>query len=113
MKKFTTFYFEDFYFDLKEMKAHFRYSFDHDVYFEELIDFSIGQKLRSNIDKEILDNLLFQLHLVLGMSYYKLFPTQELVVQSGFLDQVASDFWNKLYLNGLGEFFITNNISPK
>jgi hypothetical protein len=53
---------------------------------------------------------LFNLHIALGISYYKLFPTKTLEVKSGYLNDEQIAFWEKFYRNGLGEFFIKNDI---
>ncbi|MCD5380842.1 hypothetical protein LR004_02845, partial [Candidatus Gracilibacteria bacterium] len=100
------------------LEAKFYYSFDNGAeIFEELIDFScegfeVDQNLLVSGDDTILDNFLFQMHLALGISYYKLFPTKTLEIKSGYLDDDQIIFWEKFYRNGLGEFFITNEINP-
>jgi hypothetical protein len=55
---------------------------------------------------------LFHIHLALGISYYKYFPTKNLVVETGKIDEFQTQFWRKFYLNGLGEFFYRNNFDP-
>ena len=113
MKQFTTFYFENFSFDLNTQIASFGYSFDRQEFFTEEIDFSSDVfLLRDDIDTSVVQSLLFHSHLALGMSYYKLFPTKKLVILSGEIDNYQTNFWKKFYLNGLGEFFIRNNIDP-
>ncbi len=121
MKKFRTFVFESFDFDRENLIGKFYYSFDSGAeVFEEIIDFKCNHSLTSSLlrsgestDDIVLDNFLFQLHLALGISYYKLFPTENLEVKSGYLDDEQIIFWEKFYKNGLGEFFITNDIDPR
>ncbi|MDD2871401.1 MAG: hypothetical protein PHS49_05400 [Candidatus Gracilibacteria bacterium] len=114
MHKFTRFYFKSFEFDYSQLQAKFHYSFDNEVFFEEIIDFKNEQFVqKTQLDKDILNNLLFHLHIAFGISYYKLFPTKELIVESAYLDDFQIDFWKKFYSNGLGEFLFTNKISPK
>jgi hypothetical protein len=60
-----------------------------------------------------MSTFLFQIHIALGISYYKLFPTSELIIRSWYLDDEQIAFWKKFYLSGLWEFFISNNIVPK
>jgi len=118
MKKFDTFVFESFQFDKEKLRAKFYYSFDNwREIFEEIIDFKcewfdIDENILGSNDDSILNNFLFQLHLALGISYYKLFPTKTLEIKSWYLDDDQIEFWEKFYINGLGEFFITNNIDP-
>jgi len=114
MEKFNTFYFEKFEFDETSLKAKFFYSFDKKEFFEEEIDFSSDLfKTRENLDKKIIDNILFSIHLALWISYYKLFPTERLIVKSGKLTENQIRFWEKFYKNWLWEFLYTNNINPK
>lgn len=112
MQKFDKFYFEKFEFDDKTFKAKFYYSFDYKQYFVEEIDFrTVLLKSRKKLDKKVLDNFLFPLSIALWISYYKLFPTKELVVKSWFLSEDDKAFWVKFYRNWLGEFLYKNNIS--
>lgn len=113
LKKFNTFYFEDFEWNATTKIARFGYSFDHTSYFYEEIDFAAqGFYVRDDLDNEILRALLFHCHIALGVSYYKLYPTQKLIVWSGQLDDQQSIFWKKFYSNGLAEFLIRNDIDP-
>jgi hypothetical protein len=51
--------------------------------------------------------------LAIGISYYKLFPTKELILEHGQLTEDQKQFWKTFYTQGLGEFFYTNKISPQ
>ena len=114
MKTFQNFYFTWYTFDPKTLKATFSYSFDHEVYFTEIIDFASSElKAISTIDTEVMNTLLFHLSLALWISYYKLYPTKDLVVETGSLNQDQQSFWKNFYTQGLGEFFYTNKLSPK
>jgi len=114
MKNFNTFYFERFEFDKISLKAKFFYSFDKTEHFEEVIDFSSDFfNIIDSIDYEIINNILFHLHIALWISYYKLFPTEQLILESGFLDEKQIEFWISFYLNWLWEFFIKNNFDFK
>lgn len=55
--------------------------------------------------------LLEDLHLVLGISYYKLFCPPAFELNSIFLTPDQVTFWNTLYTKGLGEFLYRNNLS--
>ena len=65
MQKFKKFYFEKYSFDEKTLKASFLYSFDKDEYFEEIIDFKNNLELNNNLEKNIINNFLFNIHIVL------------------------------------------------
>lgn len=113
MKKFNKFYFEKFDFDEKTLKASFFYSFDKELYFEENIFFDCENFiLRNDIKKEIINNILFHIHIALWISYYKFFPTSKLIIENWTLDDFQINFWKKFYLNWLWEFFYKNNINP-
>ncbi len=108
------FYFENYTFDLVNLEAKFIYSFDRETYFEEVISFDDPNfDLRSDLDFEILDNLLFHLHMALGISYYKAYPTSKLIVDSWYLDSYQVSFWKKFYKNWLWEFLFINKIFPE
>ncbi len=83
------FVFDTYRFDLVNLQAYFYYSIQDKndpqnmLLFEEVIDFDDGNfDLRSDIDYDILDNILFHLHIALGISYYKLYPTEDLIIKS-------------------------------
>jgi hypothetical protein len=66
MKSFSKFYFKKFEFDNSNLQARFYYSFDNEVFFEEIIDFKSDIfSVRKNIDLDILNNILFHLHIAL------------------------------------------------
>lgn len=114
MKKFENFYFKSFDFDVSSLIASFHYSFDNEVFFCEQIDFSNKWFLmRDTIDSDIVNNILFHIHIALWISYYKAYPTQELIIETGKLDDNQILFWKKFYTNGLWEFLYKNNIDPK
>lgn len=111
MKIFKKFYFEKYEFDLDNKKAHFYYSFDESYFFEEIIDLSNDNFfIREKIDLKVLDNMLFHIHIALWISYYKSFPTQNLYIKSGYLDDFQIDFWKKFYSFWLWEFLFLNNL---
>ena len=113
MKPFQNFYFTWYTFDQKTLKASFFYSFDHEVNFTESIDFTNSAlKPISTIDTEVMNTLLFHLSLALGISYYKLYPTKDLIVETGSLTEDQHSFWKTFYTQWLGEFFYTNKLSP-
>jgi len=114
------FVFDTYRFDLVNLQACFYYSIQDKnnpkniLLFEEIIDFDDGNfDLRSDVDYDILDNLLFHLHIALGISYYKLYPTEKLIIKSGNIDEISLRFWKKFYQNWLGEFLFTNKIQPQ
>ncbi|MFN4181556.1 MAG: hypothetical protein ACK4FA_02580 [Candidatus Paceibacteria bacterium] len=57
------------------------------------------------IPPQILKNTLEALLLMLGINYWCVFPTQNIRIAGFTLTKEQADFWNSMYLNGLGEFF--------
>lgn len=104
MGKYKTFYFEKFTFEPETGVARFHYSYDRTLYFEEVLKFG---KIK---ETEVLKKALFGLHLALGISYYKAFLAPEIKVISGQLSHEQAGFWDKVYANGLGEFFYQNKV---
>ncbi len=114
INKYKNFYFEEFSFDINSKIAVFKYSFDKELFFEEKIYFLDDKfKLRENLDINIINNILFSLSIVLWISYYKIFPCQNLVVNTWFLNEKQIEFFKKFYINWLWEFLFRNNINPK
>ena len=113
-KTFQNFFIEWTTFDPTTLKATFQYSFDHEEYFTEVIDFSCeGFEVRKDLDWEIIKNLLFHTSIALGISYYKLCPSAQIIVTTGKLETPQKAFWKKFYLQWLGEYLFRNNILPE
>lgn len=55
-------------------------------------------------------SILFNLHLMLGISYWKLHCSRTIRIETGSLTREQALFWNTVYTKGLGEFFYRNNI---
>ncbi len=114
MKPFETFYIEWFEFDKSTLIARFFYSFDHTTRFTEEIYFSDSEfEIQAPLNNHTIDTFLFHISIALGISYYKLYPTPEIIVETGFLDSDARVFWNRFYTLWLGEFFYRKNIDPR
>lgn len=114
MKTFSQFFVKGHSRNQEKLQARFSFSFDNEVEFTETISFACEQfSPIQNINNEIMNNLLFHLSLALGISYYKLCPTKELIVENGYLDDEQKLFRNQFYVHGLWEYFYRNEISPK
>lgn len=70
------------------------------------------KKVRSLTEKEkkLLDTAIFNLGMVEVVSYLKAVCSKKLVVKAGKLNKEQIEWFKKLYINGLGEFFYRNNI---
>lgn len=105
--KNSTFYFERYEFDQEEQTIHFVYSYDHELFFTEKWKLETENQAQ---ESELLQRVLFNLHLAVGMSYWKAFCPEKMEVLSGKLTEAQAAFWNTLYTKGLGEFFYENQI---
>lgn len=66
----------------------------------------------ANIPPELLKNLLTSVHLILGVSYYKLYCPPKIKTKFA-LSKKQAEFWNAVYQKGLGEFFYRNKLDVK
>lgn len=61
-------------------------------------------------DTPLVRSILFSLHLMLGISYYKAFCPRDIRISSGALTPEQAQFWNTVYTKGLGQFFFENQM---
>lgn len=61
-------------------------------------------------DSEAVISALQALHLMIGVSYYKLYCPETITAPLYKLSADQAAFWNTVYTKGLGEFFYQNNI---
>lgn len=67
-------------------------------------------KPSEDIPQELLNSVLSSLHIILGISYWKAFCSQKIVIKNTSLSKEQAEFWNTVYTKGLGEFFYKNSI---
>ena len=105
MKAFSQFCISSFEREQETLTASFHYTFDDREDFTETINFSpLKDKNLFPIirtEKNQIFHLLSQIHIALGVSYYKLFPTKDILVQTSFLNEAQKNFWQEFYLKGL------------
>ena len=58
-----------------------------------------------SVPKSVLEPTLQALLLMLGINYWTVFPTRNMYIDGFSLTREQADFWNTLYLHGLGEYF--------
>ena len=90
-----------------EVLFHFSFSGEKNVDFTEKLSFLPVQNI---IPQTLLNVLMQNLMLILGISYWKLYCPKEIVIESNLLTKNQAEFWNTVYTKGLGEFFYKNNI---
>src|SRR3989344_5784125 len=92
-------------------------SFDYRVEFSnrENLDFTetvILQDVPKNLNQELIRKFLEHLHIILGISYYKLYCPPKVIIPFR-LSREQADFWNVVYRKGLGEFLFRNKFNPE
>src|SRR3989339_1560334 len=96
----------------KVIKFNYHYIFNDGkkLNFTETLNFPNNPKLNL-LPKESLKQLLDAIHLMLCISYYKLYCPKT-IIQPYELTSSQADFWTNVYQKGLGEFCYLNKINP-
>lgn len=102
------FVFDSYVIDEAGQSISFRYTTGSHTYVERII-LNEGS-LHLVPDKNLLDRILFNLHIALGISYWKATCSPHIEIKSGLLTDEQASFWNTVYTKGLGEFYFRNNI---
>lgn len=112
-KKAITFEFTSYKFEPSKKRAVFKYK----THFKDgsSIDFSetitLPEKPLKSTDQKALKNMLESLHIILGISYYKLYCATN--VETPYtMSKKETTFWNTVYKKGLGEFLFRNSLDP-
>jgi len=71
-----------------------------------------GKKGNDILEDSLIRNIIFNMGMLELISYWKAACPPTILIQAGQLDAVQIDWWKKLYLKGLGEFFYENGITP-
>lgn len=92
-------------------KVLFHYTIHHK---EEIFDFTDTLVLPTDpsldLPQTLLETLLNNCLLMLGISYWKIFCPQRIEITKFSLTREQADFWNMVYTKGLGQFFYENKI---
>ncbi len=65
----------------------------------------VAPELWEKVPKAVLESTLQALLLMIGINYWCVFPTRNIQIEGFTLTREQAQFWDLLYLNGLGEFF--------
>lgn len=107
------FHFCGYRFDIKNKRIVFNYRLE--FFNQSPIEFTetiILPGIPKNLKQKLLNNFLEPLHLILGISYYKLYCPPQITTPFQ-LSQEQASFWNTVYKKGLGEFLYRNGLDPK
>lgn len=110
MSKYRAFIFKDYSFDAAAKKLSLQYSFDNSISFTETFTFDIDF---ADFSAAALDRACQLLFFVAGVSYYKAYLPEKIIVESGDIDQNLAEFLADTYQKGLGEFFYVNKLDPR
>jgi hypothetical protein len=89
----------------------FRYGYDTDIEFCETIQFHAPLPLPDSGLRKGFDAVLEALNVALGVSYYKAFLPSRMAFAGARLSAHQLEFFQKLYVNGLGEFGYRNRVN--
>ncbi|MFH0979416.1 MAG: hypothetical protein V1803_00485, partial [Candidatus Roizmanbacteria bacterium] len=90
--------------DKKEIHFHYKYK---GLKFTEKI--FLPETIPDSVNKDLLTKILESLHLMLGISYFKMHCSKKITIPYS-LTRKQANFWNTVYTKGLGEFFYRNKI---
>lgn len=103
MKKFI---FKSYEFDKAESVARFSYGFDDGRVFNETVKFESTE----DYDEKVLDRAMFLAFVILGVSYYKTFPSVSVELNMP-IDEWQASFFDRVYQEGLGQFAFENHLT--
>ena len=101
-------------FDVEDNNDHILVTYDFEI--KGLMRFNPTLKVPkkvNNYDKNLLNKMIFSLGLCEMPSYWKATCSPKIILECGALDDKQTAWVKKLMLNGLGEFFYTNKITPE
>ena len=75
-------------------------TFTDRLFFENLTP-----EMWDNVPHAVLEPTLQALLIMMGINYWSVFPTNNIHIDGFALTREQAEFWDTLYLNGLGEFF--------
>lgn len=86
----------------------YRVEFQHGIvktFTDRLFFEGVSPELWEKIPKSVLEPTLQALLIIIGINYWSVFRTNNIHIEGFKLTHEQANFWNSLYLNGLGEFF--------
>lgn len=109
MNSLGNFIFKNYHFNVDTKTAVFEYEFEGGLHFCEKIEFSQV----TLYDSELLDRALFLAFIIIGVSYYKTFPSRKITIRQGSIDSWQANFFNSVYQQGLSQFAFENELTPR
>ncbi len=103
-----TFVFKNYGFNEVTKTAWFEYAHSNGHVYKEEIQFD---NVSDTYSRSALDSALLLAFLLVGTSYYKCFPSNDIVFEAGQIDAWQADFLNKVYQEGMSQFAFENNLA--
>ena len=69
----------------------------------------IEEYIKEKVSSKEFKNIIFNIGMVEGISYYKVFPVQNFIVSEE-MEEFQKEWWSKLIFNGLGEYRYLNKL---
>jgi len=88
----------------------FVYTIKPDISFEHKVIIKDAGKTAKKLDNKVLENLIFNIGLVEIPSYWKTTCSPVIKIEAGKLDGWQIEWWRKLFMNGMMQYFYTNKI---
>jgi len=110
-KKYPEFIYKNFHWKLNncDLIVEFNFSMGDIQFHPFIIIHNVDQLCLQRLDKDLIDNLIFNLGLAEIPSYWKAACSPKIVVEAGYLDKMQISFWRNLFAN-MGQFFYQNNL---
>ena len=93
-----------------ELKIEYEFEIPNLITFNPTIYINKEIITNKNLNENLLKTIVFNLGMVELISYYKCVCPKKIIIEAGYLDEFAQNWFKKLFYNGLGEFFYVNNI---
>lgn len=113
-KKYPKFIYEKFDYQItnNDLEVVFSFNIGSEIsFFPKIIIKNIDIKRLAKIEKSVLENLIFHLGLIEIPSYWKTTCSPQIEIKAGFLDKNQLEWWQKLMIDGLGQFYYENKIN--
>ena len=108
-KKYPEFVYESYAWEIKGKDFHLSFCFKNgEIDYNPIV--IIKNIPERNIDKRIIDNLVFNLGMVELLSYWKATCSQKIIIKAGQIDKKQINWFKDLLINGMGQFFYENKI---